>query len=177
VVTSSPGVTPKPRFGPNLDSTVERTRPVRARAKSVSISPSACTTTAAPWLFLESSLFWVHPRWLFRAPGLFRDIHFRPLVLLYLQPGSHGIDTPASYWNRVLCALLNPSADMPGAARLGLYKRLFTSRLLCTNQASVYCPHPPALPALLQYYCTPIPQYTTPTRPPLCMPYTIPYWQ
>ena len=26
----------------------------------------------------------------------------------------------------------------------------FTSRLLCTNQSALYCPLPPALPALLQ---------------------------
>jgi len=61
---------------------------------------------------------------------------------------------------------------------LGLY--LFTitiysstSRLSCTNRSSLYCPLRPALPALLQYYCTSIAQYTTPPRPPFCMPYTI----
>ena len=30
---------------------------------------------------------------------------------------------------------------------------------------------------LLQYYCTTNAQYTPPTRAPLCMPYTIQYWQ
>ena len=53
----------------------------------------------------------------------------------------------------------------------------FTSRLLCTNQSSVYCPLPPALRALLQYYCTSMEQYTTPPRPTFCMAYTIQYWQ
>ena len=41
-----------------------------------------------------------------------------------------------------------------------------TSRLLCTNQASSNCPLPPALPALLEYDCTSIAQYTTPPNPP-----------
>jgi len=51
-------------------------------------------------------------------------------------------------------------------APLGLYKILFTSRLLCTNQSSFYRPVLPALPALQQYYCTSIAHYTTPPRPP-----------
>jgi len=43
----------------------------------------------------------------------------------------------------------------------------FNSRLLSTNQSSVHCPLPPALPAVLQYYCTSIARYTTlPTEPP-----------
>jgi len=51
-----------------------------------------------------------------------------------------------------------------------------TSRLLCTNQSSFYRPLQPTLPALLQYDCTSIAQYTTPPDPPLYMPYNIPYW-
>ena len=43
-----------------------------------------------------------------------------------------------------------------------LYKNSFTSRLLCTNQASVRSSRPPALPTLVQYYCTIIGQDTTP---------------
>ena len=35
--------------------------------------------------------------------------------------------------------------------------------------------NPPALPTLLHYYCTTIAQYTTPLRPPVCMPYAIQY--
>jgi len=38
----------------------------------------------------------------------------------------------------------------------------FTSRLLCTNRLSYHSPRPPALPTLVQYYCTTIGQYTTP---------------
>jgi len=38
-------------------------------------------------------------------------------------------------------------------------------------------PPPSALLTLLQYKCTTNAQYTTPTRPPLCTPYTIQYWQ
>jgi len=37
----------------------------------------------------------------------------------------------------------------------------FTSRLLCTNQPSVHPSCPPALPTLVQYYCTTIGQYMT----------------
>jgi len=42
----------------------------------------------------------------------------------------------------------------------------FTSMLLCTNQSSFYHPLLPAWPALLQYYCTSIVQYTTPPPTP-----------
>ena len=43
----------------------------------------------------------------------------------------------------------------------------FASRLLCRNQSSLYCPPPPVLPALSQYYCMPIAQYAALPRPPL----------
>jgi len=43
----------------------------------------------------------------------------------------------------------------------------FTLRLLCTNQSSLYCLPPLALPTIVQYYCTYIAQHTTPPRPPL----------
>jgi len=36
-----------------------------------------------------------------------------------------------------------------------------------------YCPPPPALPSLLQYYCINIAQYTTPPLPALRRPYPI----
>ena len=52
----------------------------------------------------------------------------------------------------------------------------FTSSRLCTNQASFHSSGPPALPTLLQYYCTAIGQYTSPARLPFCIPYTIEYW-
>ena len=70
---------------------------------------------------------------------------------------------------------VNGSLDLR-ALEVCLYKILFTSRLLCTNQSSFDCPLPPALPAVLQYYCTSIAQYATTLRPPWCMPYTIQYW-
>jgi len=38
----------------------------------------------------------------------------------------------------------------------------FTSRLLCKKQPSIHSPRLPALPTLVQYYCTIIGQYTTP---------------
>jgi len=52
----------------------------------------------------------------------------------------------------------------------------FTSKLSCSNQSSFYCPLPPAMPTLLQCYCMSNAQYTTPPRPPIRMPCTIPYW-
>jgi len=38
----------------------------------------------------------------------------------------------------------------------------FTLRLVCTNQPSFHSPRLPALPTLVQHYCTIIGQYTTP---------------
>jgi len=39
-------------------------------------------------------------------------------------------------------------------------------------------PPPTCIARTMQCYCTSIPQYTTPPRPPpFCMPYTIQYWQ
>ena len=38
--------------------------------------------------------------------------------------------------------------------------------LFCTNQPSLHYSGPPALPTLLQHYCTTNGQYTTPPRPP-----------
>jgi len=48
---------------------------------------------------------------------------------------------------------------IPGEARFLAFTRdSFTLRLSCTNQSSLYCVPPPALPRLLQYYCTAIAQ-------------------
>jgi len=40
----------------------------------------------------------------------------------------------------------------------------------------LYCSPSPAKPTLLQYNRTTIAQYSTPLRPPLCMPCTMQYW-
>jgi len=69
-----------------------------------------------------------------------------------------------------------PSSAHTPLSYLAFTRYSFSLGLLCTNQPSCYCPHPPALPALLQYYCTTIAQCTTPPRLPCCMPYTIQYW-
>jgi len=45
---------------------------------------------------------------------------------------------------------------------LSFTRYCFIPRLLCMNQPSFQSPLPPALPALVQYYCTIIGQYTTP---------------
>jgi len=80
-----------------------------------------------------------------------------------------------------LCRTLPASVVM---VRLALFpyclafKRYsFTSRRLCTNQSSFQSPRPLALHTLLQYAYTIIGQYTTPLRPPFCIPYTMQYWQ
>jgi len=52
----------------------------------------------------------------------------------------------------------------------------FTPRLLCTHQPSFPSPRRPALPALMQYYCTTIDSTRLPFRPPVCMLHTIQYW-
>jgi len=64
----------------------------------------------------------------------------------------------------------NASPQVPG-----LYKIVFTSRMLCKNQPSFHSPSPSALPTLLQYYCTAIAQYTTP--PPTTLLYAIHHTQ
>jgi len=50
--------------------------------------------------------------------------------------------------------------------------------LLQSFSVGVYhpCIPPPAKPTRLQYYFTPVAQYTPPHRPPVFMPYTIHYW-
>ena len=96
------------------------------------------------------------------------------------DPGAHGLDEQQQQV-RVGGALddalkreqkgLARVARLKGNAWLGqnsfCTRHCFTSRLLCTNQFSLYCPLPAALPALLQYYCTSIAHYTTPPDPGL----------
>jgi len=45
---------------------------------------------------------------------------------------------------------------------LAVARYSFTWRLVCANHLSLCPPHPPALPTLLQYYCTTNGQYTPP---------------
>ena len=62
------------------------------------------------------------------------------------------------------------------AGALALTRHCFTSKLYCGRQSSIYCPPALAKPTLLQYYCTPISQYTSsPTDPPfVCLtPYNM----
>jgi len=53
------------------------------------------------------------------------------------------------------------SSTRSWAQQVGLYKIFVYSKLLRTNQPSVHSPRPPALPTLVEYYCTIIRQYTT----------------
>ena len=65
---------------------------------------------------------------------------------------------------------VNPLTLVVGAAPggLALTRYSFTSSRLCTNQSSFDSSRPPALPTLLQYYCTTIGQYKP---PPLDLPF------
>ena len=58
---------------------------------------------------------------------------------------------------------------------LACTRDFFTSNRLCTNQSSFHSSRPPALPTLLQYYCTTIGNYKTPLDLPcVChAPYNI----
>jgi len=60
---------------------------------------------------------------------------------------------------------------------LALTRYCVTSKLYCGSPSSFYWPPPLAKPTLLQYFCTPISQYTLPHRAPFCMPYTIHDWR
>jgi len=63
------------------------------------------------------------------------------------------------------------------ALSVGLYKIFVRSKAFLHYPIILALPPPSALLTLLQYYCTTIAQYTTPTRPPLCLQYTIQHWQ
>jgi len=67
--------------------------------------------------------------------------------------------------------------DVLAQRPLAFTRYSFTSSRLCTSQSSFHSSGPPALPTLLQYYCTAIGQYTTPLRPPFGISYTIQYWR
>jgi len=59
--------------------------------------------------------------------------------------------------------LIRYPQDLDHSSRaLAFTRDSFTSRPLCTNQSSFYCPHPPVLPTRLQYFSTTIAQYATP---------------
>jgi len=60
-----------------------------------------------------------------------------------------------------------------GAAQQLAYTRYsLTSNCFCTNKSSFHSAGPPALPTLLQFYCTTVGQYTTPPHPPFSMCHT-----
>ena len=77
------------------------------------------------------------------------------------------------YTRVVCCAAASTAADAAtawaaaAAWALVFTRYWFTSICVCTNQSSVLSSGPPALPTLLQYYCTSIGQYTTPHPNPL----------
>jgi len=58
----------------------------------------------------------------------------------------------------------------------GPYKILFYFEAFVNEPSIILLPPPPLVkPALLQYDCNTIAQYSTPLRPPVFMPYTIQY--
>jgi len=63
----------------------------------------------------------------------------------------------------------------PVQVGISLYKILFHFKALLW-ESIILAPPPPATPTLLQFYCTPVAQYTLLPRPCVCMPYTIQYW-
>ena len=73
-----------------------------------------------------------------------------------------------------VAALVFPSEDEDKS--VSLYKILFHFKALVWESIILVLPTSLAKHTLLQYYCTPIAQYTPPHRPPLYMSYTIQYW-
>jgi len=70
-----------------------------------------------------------------------------------------------------------PQSRAASEGELGLCKIFVYSKAFSHYAIILVLLPPPALLTLLQYYRTTIAQYTTPTRSPLRMPYTIQDWQ
>jgi len=61
-------------------------------------------------------------------------------------------------------------------SQVGVYK-IYIHFEAYVHESIIFSPPPlPVLPTLLHGYCTTFAQYTTPLRPPLCMPCTVQYW-
>jgi len=58
-----------------------------------------------------------------------------------------------------------PTPHMNEVQWLAFTRWCLTSSRVCTNQSFFHSSGPPALPTVLQYYCTTIAQYTTPPSP------------
>jgi len=70
-----------------------------------------------------------------------------------------------------------PPTCFPPTANLAFTRYFFTPMRLCTIQASVYCPLPPASPALLQWCCTSIALCTTPPDSRVVCYTPLQYWR
>jgi len=95
-------------------------------------------------------------------------------VLLYRRPRSPESRTARAF--RADPPLYPPptlhSVILQGS--LAFTRYCFTLHLLCGRQSSFSCRLPPALPALLQYYCTYVARYDAPPAPPVyAIHYTI----
>jgi len=97
---------------------------------------------------------------------LYIYIYIHTCIYIYIRPSSpHRVCRP--------CRCYVNSTLFP----LAFTRYLFTPKLSCTSQSSCYCP----LHQHCSRYCNTFARLTRnirpPARPPLCMPYTIQYWQ
>jgi len=87
----------------------------------------------------------------------------RTLPYPYTTGPSQPLPVSCPYTTRLGLTFAPHDARPRGSGRGAAFTSYsFPSRLLCTNQFSFHYPLPLALPALLQYDCTSIAQYTTP---------------
>ena len=144
----------------------------------------------SPYLYVYI-VFYANAPLPYATPSSNTRLHAQPVSFAAL-PGA----TPCRTEARLFFNGNTPSPDARAHAlpkrTLAFTRDWFTSKLYCGNISSFYCPPPtsfivgiyhpfialppPATPTLLQYYCTPIAQYTPRHRPSLCIPYTIQYW-
>jgi len=84
-------------------------------------------------------------------------------LFLFDSKEALGLELTRAWWRRGVWPRVNPHCVW-----LSLYK-IFVhfEAFMYASQSSLYCLPTLALPAIVQYYCTAIAQYTTPPRPPI----------
>jgi len=106
----------------------------------------------------------------------FRDVGLEECLIAYLDEADAAI-----LWDALRLDTVPPDPWAAKGALISLadgachdiYKIFFYFEASVHESNIIIFPRPPALARLLQYNCTTIGQYTSPLRPPLCMPYTI----